>query len=104
MPRSSAAEEPRPSTAPPSACGPPKKQSHYRDYGTAKRPRPDELLTFSEACAHLRVGKTTLRDYIANGLIRPPIASVRRACGSIRATWTSWSHDGPATGRNDRRC
>ncbi len=32
---------------------------------------PSELLTTAEACAYLRVGKTTLRQYIADGLIHP---------------------------------
>jgi excisionase family DNA binding protein len=44
---------------------------------TPKRPgqrgriRGKDLLSTAEACAYLRIGKTTLRQYIADGRIHP---------------------------------
>jgi excisionase family DNA binding protein len=32
---------------------------------------PSELLTTPEACAYLRIGKTTLFQYVADGLLHP---------------------------------
>ena len=32
---------------------------------------PSELLTTAEACEYLRVGRTTLRQYVADELIHP---------------------------------
>lgn len=42
----------------------------YPAYSRTATP-PSELLTTREACACLRVGRTTLRQYIADGLIHP---------------------------------
>lgn len=42
----------------------------YPPYSRPSTP-PSDLLTTREACAYLRVGRTTLRQYIADGLIRP---------------------------------
>ena len=42
----------------------------YPAYPRTSTP-PSELLTTAEACAHLRVGKTTLRQYITDGLLHP---------------------------------
>ena len=36
-----------------------------------RRCHPRDLLTTAEACAYLRISKTTLRQYIADGLIHP---------------------------------
>lgn len=42
----------------------------YPAYPRTSTP-PSELLTTAEACAYLRVGRTTLRQFIADGLIHP---------------------------------
>ncbi len=38
---------------------------------TALPPRPDSLLKTDEACAYLRVSRTTLRELIRQGKIHP---------------------------------
>ncbi len=38
---------------------------------SALRTAPSELLTTAEACAYLRIGRTTLRQLIADGWIHP---------------------------------
>jgi excisionase family DNA binding protein len=46
------------------------RRKKYPAYPRTSTP-PSELLKTREACAYLRVSRTTLRQYVADGLIHP---------------------------------
>jgi len=46
------------------------RRKQYTAYPRTSTP-PSQLLKTREACAYLRVSRTTLRQYIADGLIHP---------------------------------